>query len=433
MCRSCGAIVGANEPACGVCGAAAGAGPDTAKLPRHEIETLRFARAILRRPVTFTFIFLITNIFFYLLMYYFTSGTTDDVLIAYGAKRNDLIREGGEWWRLVAPIFLHVRMPGFISSLHLLANMYGLWMLGPYVERLYGSAKFVFFWIVSGIAGFVASYYSVQPGLHTNVVGRFLFKDYDVAGAGASGALFGLIGVLFVFGIKFRHELPEGFRRAFGVGMLPTVLINVFIGYLGRGLIDNAGHMGGLAMGMLLALFVSYKRPGERGPVSVFWHAVQTGLLLLVALSFVQVWRHFDGPSPAVANVKQQVLGADPSAVLSFVQATNEGQAAFTSAVNTGDASGVARAVEKIDNAPPFAAIPDRLRAELRPLLIRVGELAPLFKKSPRTPAEEAQLKQLLAEFEAWEARHDQWVRTEGQNYGLVLQQPPQGETEEQK
>ena len=81
--------------------------------------------------------------------------------------------------------------------------------------------------------------------------GRFCFPSpsRDAPSAGASGALFGLVGVLFVFGIKFRHELPEGFKRAFGTGLIPMIVLNLFIGYLGRGLIDNAAHLGGLISG----------------------------------------------------------------------------------------------------------------------------------------------------------------------------------------
>ena len=81
----------------------------------------------------------------------------------------------------------------------------------------------IFFWVLTGICGVVASYLAVRPALY-NTAGphsRILFRAQDAASVGASGALFGLIGVLFVFGIKFRHELPEGFKRAFGTGMLP--------------------------------------------------------------------------------------------------------------------------------------------------------------------------------------------------------------------
>ena len=127
-------------------------------------------------------------------------------------------------------MFIHVNLP------HVLINMYSLWMVGPYVEKLYGSAKFVFFWVMTGVAGVVASYLTVaKPGTTIGPIARFIFKTNDVPSAGASGALFGLVGVLFVFGIKFRHELPEGFKRAFGTGLLPVIMINLFIGFVGRG------------------------------------------------------------------------------------------------------------------------------------------------------------------------------------------------------
>src|SRR5438270_9783107 len=153
--------------------------------------------------------------------------------------------------------------------------MYGLWMIGPYVERLYGSAKFVVLWVLTGVAGVVASYLCVRPELAVGTVGRFLFRAEDGPAAGASGALFGLVGVLFVFGIKFRRELPEGFKRAFGTGMLPIIMINLFIGYLGRGFIDNAAHLGGLLSGAGLALVVQYRRPGEHGAIAATWRVLQ--------------------------------------------------------------------------------------------------------------------------------------------------------------
>src|SRR6185295_3406352 len=122
-----------------------------------------------------------------------------------------------QWWRFVTPVFLHS------GVIHLAVNMYSLWMLGPYVEKLYGSAKFVFFWVVTGIAGVVASYFALVPAdTNLGVLGRFVLKTQDVPSAGASGALFGLVGVLFVFGIRYRNELPEGFKRAFGTGLLPV-------------------------------------------------------------------------------------------------------------------------------------------------------------------------------------------------------------------
>jgi membrane associated rhomboid family serine protease len=171
--------------------------------------------------------------------------------------------------------------------------MYGLWVLGPWVEKLYGSARFVVFWIVTGIAGVVASYLTVVPGAHPGLIASFLIKREDFPSVGASGALFGLIGVLFVFGLKYRRELPEGFKRAFGTGLLPVILLNVAIGFLGRGIIDNAAHMGGMVAGMALALVVDYKRPGQSSGLTIAWRSAQIAALLLVLASFYFVVKNF--------------------------------------------------------------------------------------------------------------------------------------------
>src|SRR4029079_5252471 len=210
----------------------------------------------------------------------------EPVLLAYGAKLNSLINEQHQWWRLVTPIFVHVNLP------HGLIKMESLWVVCPTVEKLYGSAKFIVFWVLTGIAGVVASYLTVRPALAVGP-GRFLFMSSDVLSAGASGALFGLVGVLFVFGIKFRRELPEGFKRAFGTGMLPIIAINLFIGTVGRGIIDNAAHLGGLLSGAALAVVVQYRRPGERPSVATLWRVLETAAIVLVAVSFFKTVQHF--------------------------------------------------------------------------------------------------------------------------------------------
>jgi rhomboid protease GluP len=292
ICRNCGALVGAGETACHVCGTPLQQAPAPA-LPAHERYALSYARAILARPYIFTIVLLVANFFVFLLMWEASdmnttvlwTGFTEGVLLSFGAKTNYLIGHEHQWWRLVTPIFIHVNL------VHLLFNMYGLWVLGPWVEKLYGSAKFVVFWIATGVAGVLASYLTVIPGSRPGLIGSFLIKYSDEPSAGASGALFGLIGVLFVFGLKYRRELPEGFKRAFGTGMLPVILLNVAIGFLGRGIIDNAAHMGGLLSGAAIAAVVSYKRPGQPASVTIAWRVVQIVALLVVVTSFIMVAR----------------------------------------------------------------------------------------------------------------------------------------------
>jgi rhomboid protease GluP len=250
---------------------------------------------VLSRPYIFTIVFLIANLFVFMLMWESSgmssavlwTGFDEEVLLAYGAKMNYWIYHHHQWWRFVTPVFIHVSLP------HVLINMYSLWVIGPWVEKLYGSAKFVVLWVVTGIAGVALSYLTVFPGSRPGLIGSFLIKSADIPSAGASGALFGLVGVLFVFGIKYRRELPEGFKRAFGTGMLPVILLNLGIGFLGRGFIDNAAHMGGLLSGAALATVVSYKRPGASAGMTIAWRVAQIAALLLVLISFVMVKRHF--------------------------------------------------------------------------------------------------------------------------------------------
>jgi rhomboid protease GluP len=305
--------------------------------------------------------------------------------------------------------------------------MYSLFMLGPYVERLYGSARFVFFWVATGVAGVAASYFASRVGGHPGVLGQFLFRGGDGPSAGASGALFGLIGVLFVFGIKFRHELPDGFKRAFGLGMLPTILINLFIGYT-IPMIDNAAHLGGFAAGMLFALFVNYKRPGERGSVAITWHALQIVALALVVASFGEVARHFDAEQHKRASVPTaSAPGAQVSSVDLFIEAINAGQSAYHAALDKADTDAAADALQKIDAAGAPDEQSDQIIKDLRPLVVRAHDYAALDEPKRNAPAGRASRQKLEADFDAWERRSNNWVQTEGKKFGIVLDEGDNG------
>jgi rhomboid protease GluP len=431
--------VGAGEARCLMCGTpvAREAAPPPRRAPHTDPETLRFLRAVISRPATFTFVFLVANIFLYLLMY-LSGGAAGEVLTAYGAKLNYLIDHEGQWWRFVTPIFLHVQFPpqlvqpgplGFLlANMHLLSNMYGLFMLGPYVEKLYGSARFVVFWVVTGIAGVVASYLAVRPEWAHGALGQFLFKPYDTASAGASGALFGLMGVLFVFGIKYSRELPEGLKRAFGTGLLPTLGINLFIGYVARQFIDNAAHLGGLVAGMGLALAVGYKRPGARGPVAHAWHAAQVACLLLVAVSFVMVARHFDAPPPRLSNLTRGGRAQNMPPVRPYIEAVNAGQNSLLNFLR-GDADGLAPAAQRLEQAPAPSPESDALRQELKALVARARDTA--GNKSLKPGEREERLRRLDADLRGWQERFDQWVKAEGAEYRIGMQKAGEPADEE--
>ncbi|MEP6569010.1 MAG: rhomboid family intramembrane serine protease [Acidobacteriota bacterium] len=424
MCRGCGAIIGGGQQQCAVCGTAASGSVNANKQPRAtagDNEAMRFARAVLNRPYKFTIILLMANVFVFTLMWQ-TSGMPlsltavipAEVLLPFGAKLNWLIRTQHQWWRFVTPMFLHVNL------LHLGVNMYSLWIVGPYVEKLYGSAKFVVFWVLTGVAGVVASYLTVRPGLGTGPIAGFLFKTQDGPSAGASGALFGLVGVLFVFGIKFRHELPEGFKRAFGTGLLPMILINLSIGFLLRGLIDNAAHLGGMLSGAVLALVVNYQRPGERAGVAVTWRVLQIAAIVLVAVSFVKTVQHFRDPLPAdlVAEEPSQPAKPENPDYLNYAKAINDAQEAFVVATHDKNTSNVDSAVKSLEAAPALDPKADELRQKLRALLLRAKEISAIATPAPaRDKNKPNPFSQLESDFAAWRKQYGQWLRVEGRNH----------------
>jgi rhomboid protease GluP len=121
-------------------------------------------------------------------------------------------------------MFLHVNL------IHLFFNSYALFIYGPIVEKIYGRSRFVAIYVVSGLIGTLFSY---------------LFNPYPAAGA--SGAIFGLMGAL----LYLRQHRKDFFRRMFGPGLIMIIVINLMYGVTQPG-IDNWGHMGGLAGGYVI-------------------------------------------------------------------------------------------------------------------------------------------------------------------------------------
>lgn len=165
-------------------------------------------------------------------------GSTDTrVLLALGANAQPLVQQG-EYWRLVASLFLHI---GF---LHLVLNGWALYQLGSLFEILLGSGRLLLVYFVSGIAGSIAS----------NLFTRSL-------SAGASGAIFGVMGAIIAFLVKRRESLTPQAKSL----LMQLVLwagINVFLGFSMQG-IDNAAHLGGCAAGFAIGLLLK-DRPRYR-------------------------------------------------------------------------------------------------------------------------------------------------------------------------
>ncbi len=152
----------------------------------------------------------------------------------------------GEYWRLWTVTLLHG------SLLHLGFNMYALYLAGPIVERWYGSARFLAFYLICAAGGSVAS---------------FVFGG-DVPSVGASGAIFGLFGILLAAN-RLHHPVDRQSRLLVRqLGML--ILINIAFGFAVRG-IDNAAHLGGLAAGLWLGAMLP---PTRVQTLATMWQRV---------------------------------------------------------------------------------------------------------------------------------------------------------------
>jgi len=266
------------------------------------------------------------------------------------------------------------------------------------------------FWVLTGIAGVVASYLTVRPALAGSGFGRFLFKAVDSPSAGASGALFGLVGVLFVFGIKFRHELPEGFKRAFGTGLIPVIMINLFIGFLGRSFIDNAAHLGGMLSGAALALVVDYRRPGDSHGSATVWRVLQVAALLLVVICFWKASRDFSSPVVQISVSPRDVF-------LNYVNAMNQAQDTVAAIVNENDTSTVESTVQSLQTVAAPDPQADELRKRLIELLVKtttqaVASPSPLAGPRRGTKPDDTILKEL----EAWKTDYSSWHKSKEQS-----------------
>ncbi|HEX5886221.1 MAG TPA: rhomboid family intramembrane serine protease, partial [Pyrinomonadaceae bacterium] len=234
--------------------------------------------------------------------------------------------------------------------------------------------------------------------------------------AGASGALFGLVGVLFVFGIKFRRELPEGFKRAFGTGMLPIIFINLLIGFVGRGFIDNAAHLGGLLSGAALALAVGYRRPGARASITNTWRVLQVLVLAIVVLGFYKVARNFNRPVGTVARIaptgRTQIF-------LNYVGTMNQVQEKIAAVIHNNDVSDVAAVTQTAMQAPVPDARATELRNQLLTILSKLAEAVPAESPSPDSePGRPPQLDQkVMDEYKQWQKDYDVWLKGAAKTY----------------
>ena len=154
----------------------------------------------------------------------------------------------GEIWRLWTVTLLH--SPS--DPLHLIFNMYALYLAGTIVERWYGPWRFLVFYLTCAAAG---------------STGSFVFGDPAIPSVGASGAIFGLFGILLAAG-RIHHPVDRQSRGVVSQLMF-LVLLNIVFGFASGGSIDNAAHLGGLAAGLWLGALIP---PTGVPTMSSLWH-----------------------------------------------------------------------------------------------------------------------------------------------------------------
>lgn len=176
-----------------------------------------------------TYGILIATVLCYLLQLASRFLTGVDLPAYYGAKQASLIRLG-QYWRLITPVFLHA------SLAHIAFNMYALARFGSGLEARFGHVRFALLYFSAGFAGNVLSFL-LTPG----------------TSLGASTAVFGLLAAEGVFLYQNRSLLRQYAAQALG-NILFLAAINLFLGFSSSG-IDNWGHIGGLAGGLLFTWF----------------------------------------------------------------------------------------------------------------------------------------------------------------------------------
>lgn len=183
---------------------------------------------------------IILNVIYFAYLELTGSSLNSRFMIEKGAMYAPLLLERGEYYRLLTSVFMHFGVK------HLFNNMLVLFILGDNLERALGKVKYLIFYLLCGIG---ANLFSLMFDVGT--------ENYFVVSAGASGAIFGVVGGLIYAVAVNRGRLEDLSSQQ----LIFLVVVTLYHGFTSTG-IDNAAHVGGLLIGIFLgALF--YRKPGK--------------------------------------------------------------------------------------------------------------------------------------------------------------------------
>lgn len=198
---------------------------------KSESESMKADDVFSKKKPIVTYAIIAINVILFIMMYLFGDGSRNvQTLVDFGASYAPLIKNG-DYYRLITSAFLH------IGVIHLLVNSYALYVIGPQVENFFGKTKYIIIYISSAVFGNLLSM------LFTGGVS-----------AGASGAIFGLLGSILYFGYHYRVYLDGVLKSQ----IIPLIVMNLGLGFVLSG-IDNAAHIGGLIGGILISMAVGVK------------------------------------------------------------------------------------------------------------------------------------------------------------------------------
>jgi rhomboid protease GluP len=184
-------------------------------------------------------------------------------LYQFGAKFRESILQG-EWWRLVTAGFLHGGL------MHIAMNLWVLYDLGPQVEEVFGTARYVVIYLVATAGGFLASTYWA-----------------DTLSIGASAALFGLIGAMIALGVRSQTSMGLAIRGLY----IRYAIGGLLFGLLPYFHIDNAAHIGGLVAGFVTAYLAG--TPRFSGPREQIWRWAAWASVAVAAYCFLKMYLSF--------------------------------------------------------------------------------------------------------------------------------------------
>lgn len=193
-----------------------------------------------RKTAYVTFAIIVANILCFL--YLETQGSTEDArfMIDHGAMFEPAILYANEYWRLLTSVFMHFGVE------HLANNMLILFVLGDNLERALGKVKYAVFYLVCGIGANAASFW-------VNIT----WEDYAVS-AGASGAVFGVIGGLVYAVAVNKGRLEDLSSRQ----MVILAAFSLYHGFTSSG-VNNTAHVAGLFLGIVMGMIL-YRKTEKR-------------------------------------------------------------------------------------------------------------------------------------------------------------------------